>query len=340
MNDRSSIIWMEDMKKSILALVLLAVACIVFTGCDTTEPEIKGVRDTVEVQCGTDFNLEQYLSDTLEIVDVTDEGTKKYKLNELEYTIKCDETVYDEDTGKVNTDHFGSYDVELMVKDESGNKTKKTFKLNLEALIIEKGFYTYQNEFDDEFSILGYCSYKNTSKDFIKITNIEFNYYDKEGVSMGTCNSPDLAPEYLDNGTEGYAMDMFTGWNMVLTDKDDVTKMKVKINYQMADPEADTTLDVGDMNMLYSYDYNVSGFAAETVVTNPYGKAVVNYDLIAGMYDKDGKLIGVMDLSDSGTIPANGKAKAITVWGPDPTTRPDLTKSVKGAACVCSFEGE
>lgn len=53
------------------------------------------------------------------------------------------------------------------------------------------------------------------------------------------------------------------------------------------------------------YDYDVSGFAGTTVVTNPYNKDVEYYSLLAGMYDKDGKLIGVMDSMDNNRINSN-----------------------------------
>lgn len=326
------------MKTKLILIMVAVMVCVVFTGCDRTGPEIKGVKSKIEVQCGTDFNLNQYLNENLKISDVTDEGTKEYKLSDLEYTIKCDETVYDMETGKVDTDYFGTYEVELTVKDEARNKTTKNYTLELNALLIEKGFYMYQDEFDEEFSLLGFCSFENTSKDFIKITSIEFNYFDAEGVVLGTCDDPDLSPEFLDKGDIGYAIDCFTGWDMMLTNKADVAEVKVKINYQIADKDVDNALEVGEMSIIRSYGSNVSGFAAEGVITNPYDKSIEQYQLIVGLYDKDGKLIGVMDAIDTGNILADGKARVIASWLPDPTTIPDQTVSVKGAAHVISFE--
>lgn len=96
---------------------------------------------------------------------------------------------------------------------------------------------------------------------------------------------------------------------------------------------------VGDMEMIHNYDYNVSGFAAQTTVDNPYSKKAERYLLLAGMYDSDGKLIGVMDaMMNSNSISANGKAKTIAVWLPDSTERPDKTKEVRGCAHVTEFE--
>ena len=124
----------------------------------------------------------------------------------------------------------------------------------------------------------------------------------------------------------------------MLTNKADVAEVKVKINYQIADKDVDNALEVGEMSIIRSYGSNVSGFAAEGVITNPYDKSIEQYQLFVGLYDKDGKLIGVMDAIDTGNILADGKARVIASWLPDPTTIPDQTVSVKGAAHVISFE--
>ena len=43
----------------------------------TKEPVLKGIGKTVEVQCGTKFNLDDYLNENLKIKDETDDGMKE-----------------------------------------------------------------------------------------------------------------------------------------------------------------------------------------------------------------------------------------------------------------------
>ena len=51
--------------------------------------------------------------------------------------LSCDDSVYDEETGKFNTDKYGNYDVELSVTDMSHNKTKFAFTVKLNPLSID-----------------------------------------------------------------------------------------------------------------------------------------------------------------------------------------------------------
>ena len=86
---------MKKMKNCVVLLMLIMVV-FMMTACDTKEPVLKGIGKTVEVQCGTEFNLDDYLNENLKIKDETDDGMKEYKLKDLEYTIKCDEEIYNE----------------------------------------------------------------------------------------------------------------------------------------------------------------------------------------------------------------------------------------------------
>ena len=94
------------------------------------------------------------------------------------------------------------------------------------------------------------------------------------------------------------------------------------------------------MKITNDYDYNVSGFAGTTVVTNPYNKDVEYYSLLAGMYDKDGKLIGVMDSMDNNRINSKSKSRATASWLPDSRIIPDKVKTLKASARVTSFVEE
>jgi hypothetical protein len=92
------------------------------------------------------------------------------------------------------------------------------------------------------------------------------------------------------------------------------------------------------MEITNNYDYNVSGFAGTTIVTNPYDKDVEYYSLLAGMYNEDGKLVGVMECLDFNSLGANSKARSITSWLPESREIPDQVKSLKASARVTSFK--
>ena len=56
------------MRKLLLSLLVIVIP-LVLGACDTTEPVLKGINETVEVQCGSEFNLDQYLNENLKITD-------------------------------------------------------------------------------------------------------------------------------------------------------------------------------------------------------------------------------------------------------------------------------
>lgn len=324
------------------AVVSTILSLCMLAGCDRSAPELSGINETVEVMCGTDFNIEEYLNENLQIKDETDDGTAEYKLSDLEHSITCEGSIYDEETGKIDTGDFGKFDFTLTIKDEAGNKSDLAFALKLNPLDIEKGFYVYKDEISSGgFSVLGYCEYINKSEKFLQIDSVEFEYLDAEGTTVCSTDMTEYTPMYVAPGKNGYGQDTYASTEAILSDPDDVAEVKVNIKYSKAKKEDDNTLIVGDMEMIHNYDSNVSGFAAQTTVENPYAKKVENYLLLAGMYDGDGQLIGVMDaMMNSENIGANGKAKTIAVWLPDSTERPDKTKEVKGCAHVVEFGSE
>ena len=83
------------------------------------------------------------------------------------------------------------------------------------------------------------------------------------------------------------------------------------------------------------------GYEATATVTNPYDKGVDYYTILAGMYDKDGNLIGVMkSYGDTTSLNPKGKGKAVLGWFAESMAIPDRTKEVRGQARVVTFEGE
>lgn len=329
------------MRKKLFALVVMSVlACFALTGCDNTPPTINGLDDeNVEVLCGTDFNLDDYIKENVASVsDETDDGEEEYQLSDLEYTITCDGDVYDSETGAIDTGEFGEFATTLTVKDESGNEASKSFTLTLNPLEVKKGFYIYKNEFSDSFDLMGYCSFENKSRIPVDIDEVEFQYFDKDGVTVTSNDIVAVAPKHITGKTIGYALDTYAGTNANLESEDDIQTIEIDIDYSRASSEDEDTLEVGEITKIENYQYNMSQFAAEAVLTNPYKRNVENYTFLVGMYDAENNLIGVMENFDITSINADSKAKAIAGWLPDSKVKPDATVRMRGAACVLEFE--
>lgn len=423
-------------KKVFLCIGITLIISVSLTGCDRDAPVISGIDSVIELDCGTKFNLEEYLIENTDITDETDDGSVQYKLSELEHTIKCNGDVYNAETGEFNTEQFGNYDVELSVKDKRDNNTTFAFtvKLNplhmnssleevvemdcgavfnvndyfnenikivnlaesaeynlddfdytincddtiynsasgkldtgkfgeynatltinsksfenntlsfsikLNPLAIEKGYYVYKNEFASNYEYLGFCEYKNTSVEDLAVTSIKFQFFDKDGVMVGSSDMPDYSREYVASGKSGYALDTFASSGSQISSVDEIADVKVNIEFEKPHEADNTSLEVGDMEITTDYDYNVSGFSGITVITNPYDKDIEYYQLLAGMYDGEGNLIGVMDSMGFDGINANSKARATAFWLPDPRDIPDMVKTLKASARVTSFyDGE
>lgn len=420
-------------KRVLLCIGIALIICVSLTGCDREAPVISGIDSVIELDCGTKFDLEDYLNENADITDETDDGSVQYKLSELEHTIKCNEDVYNAETGEFNTEQFGNYDVELSVKDKSNNNTTFAFtvKLNplhmnstleevvemdcgvlfnvndyfsenikivnlaesteyklddfdytincdetiynsasgkldtgkfgeynailtinsksfenntvsfsikLNPLAIEKGYYVYKNEFASNYEYLGFCEYKNTSIEDLAVTSIEFQFFDKDGVMIGSSDMPGYSRKYVASGESGYALDSFSSFNSPISSADEIADVKITIEFEKPNEADNTSLEVGDTEITNDYEYNVSGFAGTTVITNPYDKDIKYYALLVGMYDGDGNLIGVMDSMDTGGINANSKARATASWLPDPREIPDIVKALKASARVTSFD--
>lgn len=423
------------LKRKALFFLLGVLICFGLTGCDREAPAISGIDSVVELDCGTDFNLKSYLIENVKITDKTDDGIVNYNLSELEYTITCDGTAYNAETGELNTEKFGNYNVELVVADKSSNKTtfaftvklnplrinnnldeviemdcgtlfnvndyfsenlkivnadetteyklndfdytidcpetvynaasgkldtgkfgeydatltinsesfennKVSFAIQLNPLAIEKGYYAYKNDFATSYEYLGFCEYKNTSVENLVVTSMEFQFFDKDGVMIGSSDMPNYSREYLASGDSGYALDTFSSFSSSISSLDEIADVKVEIGYEKNNDSDGTSLEVDDMKITNDYDYNVSEFAGTTVITNPYDKDIEYFNLLAGMYDVEGNLIGVMDSMDTNGINAMSKARATASWLPDSREIPGRVESLKASARVTLFVGE
>ena len=87
----------------------------------------------------------------------------------------------------------------------------------------------------------------------------------------------DLSLEYVKSGASGYAMDKYSSFNSSVSSPDEIVQVEVIIDFGKPAGNDTTSLEVGDVEIMNNYDYNVSGFARATVVTNPYDKDVKYY---------------------------------------------------------------
>lgn len=98
---------------------------------DKNAPVISGIDDgsSIDVTCGTTFNLKDYLKDKIKIEDDVTEDITDYK-------ISGDSDVYDAKTGDIDTQNYGTFDMKVSAEDEAKNKASLTLKLNLNPVHI------------------------------------------------------------------------------------------------------------------------------------------------------------------------------------------------------------
>lgn len=140
--------------------VLVVFACVLLGGCgDKMPPEINGDVEVIEVQCGTEFNLTEYLDNHITVSDDSGE--------DIDYIVECDEKIYDSKTGKIDTSQYGDYQVTLTATDKAGNSTKAEFPLKLIPIHVTK-----ENEnpviYDGEY---GTITFKSAAHGYIDGAN-------------------------------------------------------------------------------------------------------------------------------------------------------------------------
>lgn len=297
------------MKKKRLLFVLIAITmCLSLSSCDRSKPEISGIKKTVTVVCGEDFNLEDYLNENAVINDTLEDDVEKtYTLDQLEHTIKCDESIYNSETGDVDTSDLGNYEVELKVADEAGNKTKVQFKLNLYPFEIKRGFYCVSG------GLNGFCSFENKSKTYLKVNSLYYSYYDNDDVLL---YDREWETEIWSSEVTRYLKPGETGFSICNTDdvavnnRNDVSKFSIKIDYAEAtEDDENLTLSVGPVKTKTYRDIMGGGITFDTYITNTLEHAITGYTMLMGMYNKDNDLIGVYQDMDSARIKPSEKKK-------------------------------
>ncbi len=98
---------------------------------DKQAPVISGIKDSLEVTCGTLFNIKEYLDKNIKIKDNV---TKDIK----EYVIKCDSDLYVKESGKVKTGAAEDLVFNISVSDEAKNTAEKNLTVSLKPIHVTK----------------------------------------------------------------------------------------------------------------------------------------------------------------------------------------------------------
>lgn len=165
------------MKKKYLITIALFL-CILLVGCgkndqdtslfkkDQIAPVLSGIDSVVEIDCGDEMNIFDYVAENLKISDDTSEEIVEYSLSELEHEITCAELNFDSTNGTVDTSKTGNYYINISVKDLDGNEGTYTYTLYIKPLIVTADFEELiEMDCGTPFNALDYI------KDKTKITN-------------------------------------------------------------------------------------------------------------------------------------------------------------------------
>lgn len=215
-----------------------------------------------------------------------------------------------------------------------GNNTESSEGIE----ITQQDYYIY-DEFGDgtSYGALCYAELTNNSNNTLQITNAVVTLYDANDVSLGECDFPDIAPSIIKPGEKGILYDSSGSLSFAIENPDSVASMEIELDYSEVGDDANS-LNVEDETIINDYQYNVSGMGVQCVVENPYDKNVEYYILLAGMYDSEGKLIGVCNSSDSSSIKAGEKIHSVASWLPDDGSVWSNVDSVRCYSCVGYFE--
>lgn len=145
---------------------------------DKTNPVIEGLEagSVIEVQCGTQFNLNEYLKDKISISDNVTMDLKEY------YT-ECDEKVYDSISGKVDTCYSGEFPVKLSTKDEAENEGSLDLVLKLNPVHVTKE-NPHPVVYDGEYGTIKIKDFKYGDIYGMKQYYIEFDIDNKTSDDM------------------------------------------------------------------------------------------------------------------------------------------------------------
>lgn len=162
---------------------------------DKEAPIISGLDENVHIQCGTPYNIKDYIKEHIEISDnVTTEIT--------DYDVNSDSDAYEKGSGKIDTRDVHEFVVEVTTKDEAGNEASAKINVTTDPIHITRDNRTpviYDGEYgtvkfmrlvhDSQFGSPAYrflfeCTNKTDATveyyfgtDFLTINNYQVTYY-------------------------------------------------------------------------------------------------------------------------------------------------------------------
>ena len=165
---------------------------------DKTPPAFSGIDEVLAIDCGTSFNLNEYLKKNLKI---SDDVTKDI----TEFNISCDEKAYDRIGGKVNTCNSGKFQTTVTAKDEAGNEGEFTFDLQLDPIHVTKDNLT-PVVYDGEYGKIQLLKSEHGYIDYIDEFRFTFEVENKTddpmdiyfGTSYTTINGYQINAYYTD----------------------------------------------------------------------------------------------------------------------------------------------
>ena len=142
----------------IIAVVLLAAAAaftFVRMNRDKVPPDFSELESghTINVTCGTEFNLRDYLAENITVTDDKDGVI-------TDYTIVMDEKVYNSETGEVDTMQDGVFAVKIQAEDDADNISTFALKLSLNPIHIEAG-NVEKTVYDGEYGVIRLISFRH-----------------------------------------------------------------------------------------------------------------------------------------------------------------------------------
>ncbi len=120
---------------------------------DNEPPVISGLEESVDVLCGTDFNVKEYLRKNIIINDNVTESIS-------DYSVTCDDDLYDTGSGKVDTTSVKDLAFTISAEDEAKNKAKYEMVVSLKAIHVTQDD-PHPTVYDGEYATIKVLSFKH-----------------------------------------------------------------------------------------------------------------------------------------------------------------------------------
>lgn len=119
---------------------------------DKIVPNITGLEEKIDITCGTNFNLNDFIAEKIIITDDVTENIKDYSI--------FGDDVYDRGTGNIDTTEVGEHEIVISSKDEANNEGKFNFILSINPVIVSKD-NPNPVIYDGEYAVIKLKSFKH-----------------------------------------------------------------------------------------------------------------------------------------------------------------------------------